>query len=354
MEPLSRIIRSLKVDGILITDLKNLRYLTGFTGSSGLGLFTKERRFFLTDFRYKDQSGREVKGCEIIIYKRRFPELKRLIERLSIKRLAFEPTITFEMLERLKGFPVRLVPLKRQILRLREIKTSVEIDRIKEAIKRAEEAFLKIKGLLRPGIGEMDIAVELEYQMKRLGSRNLPFEVIVASGINSSLPHARSSTKRLQEGELLLIDWGAEADGYYSDMTRTFIIGPLKKVQDSRFEEIKRIYMTVLEAQKRAISSIRPGVRACDVDRGARDYINKKGYGRYFGHSTGHGVGLDIHEFPHISMHSKEGLRPGMVFTVEPGIYISGVGGVRIEDMVLLTEKGYEVLTGLPRDLEVI
>lgn len=350
MEALEKIRRSVVTDAILITDLKNLRYFTGFTGSSGIGLFTKRGGFFITDFRYKEQSYREVKGWEIIIEQKRFQAIKKLRDKLKLKRLAFEPSITFENLENLKRLGFEVLPLKKHLLRVREIKRPEEINFIKEAIKRAEEGFLRIKDLIKPGIIELDIATELEYQIKKLGSKTLPFEPIVASGENSAMPHARASTKRLNPGDLVVIDWGAEANGYFSDMTRTFL---LSSSMDSLKDEKRKIYQIALKAQQTAIQSIKPDILTSELDRAARDFISRHGYGKAFGHSTGHGIGLDVHELPHISMAHKEKLKPGMVFTVEPGIYIPGVGGVRIEDMVLVTSGGFEILTSLPKDGEL-
>ncbi|MCX7794504.1 MAG: Xaa-Pro peptidase family protein [Thermodesulfovibrionales bacterium] len=346
MELLKKLMDKINADGIVLTDLKNIRYFTGFTGSSALCFYTKKEAFFITDFRYKEQSENEIKGWEIIIEKKKFNALKKLIKKLKLKKIAFESTISFEHLEILKKFKVKLSPIKKEILKLREIKTAGEIERIKKAIKLAEDGFLKIKEMIRPGVMERDIAVELEYRMKKLGSGRLPFEVIVASGENSALPHARSSMRKLQPNDIVLIDWGAEAEGYYSDMTRTFLI------KGNNSEEKRKIYRIVKEAQERAIRTIRPGVTTREIDRAARQYIEGKGYGKSFGHSTGHGVGLDIHELPTISISGKERLKPGMVFTVEPGIYLSGMGGVRIEDMVLVTDRGVEVLTNLPKELE--
>lgn len=348
MDSLKKILSSLTADALLITDLKNIRYFTGFTGSSALCLYTRKGNFFITDFRYKEQSLNEVKGWEILIEKKKFNGLKKLIKGFNIKKLAFEPTISFEYIESLKSLNVRLFSIKKHILRLREIKRPEEIEKIKSAIKRAEEGFLKIREMIRPGVAERDIAIELEYQMKRLGSGRLPFDVIVASGENSALPHARASTRKLMPGDLVLIDWGAEADGYYSDMTRTFLI------KGNNSEEKKKIYRIVREAQQKALETIRPGITTFDVDRSAREHIKKEGFGKAFGHSTGHGVGLDIHELPTIGFSTKEKLKQGMVFTVEPGIYLSGLGGVRIEDMVLVTEDGAEILTTLPKELEEI
>jgi len=356
-DPLFKLLRLRTVDALLITDLKNIRYFTGFTGSSAICLYTKKGGFFITDFRYKEQAEKEIGGrrsevggqnWEIIIHKNKTQALRSIINKLHVKRIAFEPSAPYEVFEGLKRLGLYTFSLKKALLRLREIKSPDEVAKIKEATRRAEEAFLKVKELIRPGISEIDIAVELEYQLKKLGSRHLPFEVIVASGENSAMPHAKATTRKIMPGDLVLIDWGGEAEGYFSDMTRTFLV----KTSNHSYPEKKRIYHIVKDAQEEALRAIAPGVFTNIIDQKARHYIQKKGYGKSFGHSTGHGVGLDIHELPVISLTVKEKIKPGMVFTVEPGIYISGIGGVRIEDMVYVTENGLEVLTHLPKELE--
>jgi Xaa-Pro aminopeptidase len=299
-DPLFKLLRLRTVDALLITDLKNIRYFTGFTGSSAICLYTKKGGFFITDFRYKEQAEKEIGGrnWEIIIHKNKTQALKKVINKLRIKKIAFEPSISYEFFENLKRLGLNTFSLKKALLRLREIKSPDEVAKIKEATRRAEEAFLKVKELIRPGISEIDIAVELEYQLKKLGSRHLPFEVIVASGENSAMPHAKATTRKIMPGDLVLIDWGGEAEGYFSDMTRTFLV----KTSNHSYPEKKRIYHIVKDAQEEALRAIAPGVFTNIIDQKARHYIQKKGYGKSFGHSTGHGVGLDIHELPVISL----------------------------------------------------
>ncbi len=352
MDRLKKIKNALRIDAILITDLKNIRYFTGFTGSSAICLYTGKENFFITDFRYKEQSKKEVKDWDIIIEKKKFSGLKKLVAKMNLKRLGFEPAISYDNFQSLKKLNLRLIPLKKHLHKFREIKTPQEIEKIKRAIKRAEEGFLRIKELIKPGIMERDIAIELEYQIKKLGSGDLPFEVIVASGENSAMPHARSSMRKISPGDLVVIDWGAEAEGYFSDMTRTFLIKPAS--DDTSFEEKRKIYHIVKRAQEEALMAVRPGISTTEIDKKARQYIEKEGYGKAFGHSTGHGVGLDIHELPVISMTGRERLKPGMVFTVEPGIYLNSLGGVRIEDMISVTEDGSAILTSLPKEPEII
>ncbi len=348
MDILKILTKYTKIDAIIVTDLKNIRYLTDFKGSHAVLLITPLMKYLITDFRYKEQAMKEAKDCRIIIEKKRFRGVTNLIKKLNIKNVCFEKSVSYEFYRKLTEIGLKLIPLNDEISSLREVKREDEIRCIREAIRRAESAFLKIKKYIKPGIPESEIALILEYEIKRLGSKRLPFEIIVASGKNSSMPHAGTSEKKIEHGDLVVIDWGAEADGYFSDMTRTFLVdGPDIGLK-------KRIYEIVLNAQKRAISGVYPGRTTVYIDRLARDYIREKGYSKYFGHGTGHGIGLDIHELPHISYSGRERLRPGMVFTIEPGIYIPETGGVRIEDMVLVTENGYEVLTKLPKELEII
>ncbi len=348
MDILKNLIKYKKTDAIIITDLKNIRYLTNFKGSSAALLVTPEMKFLVTDFRYKEQAMKETKDCKIVIEKKRFRGISNLIKKLNIKKLCFEESVSYESYKKLTDLGLMLFPLKNEISSMREVKREDEIRCIREAIRRAESAFLKIKNYIKPGITESEIALRLEYEIKKLGSKRLPFEIIVASGKNSSMPHANTSEKKIEPGDLIVIDWGAEANGYFSDMTRTFLIdGPDIGLK-------KEIYKIVLNAQEKAIRGVYPGRTTTYIDRLARDYIREKGYSKYFGHGTGHGIGLDIHELPHISYSGRERLKPGMVFTIEPGIYIPETGGVRIEDMVLVTEDGYEILTRLPKDLEII
>ena len=337
-----------RLNALLVSNIKNIRYLTGFTGSTALVLITKRESFFITDFRYKDQSLKEVRNFEIVIPKQRLlTAVKHILRGLGLKKVGFEVTAPYSLYAALRK-DLRPVPTENLIEKLREIKEKRELRLIKEAVKRAEMAFLNIKPWIRKGITERSIALRLEEAIKKQGASRLPFDIIVASGENSALPHAGVTDRRLRAGDLIVIDWGAEADGYFSDMTRTFVL------KGSRIEKKIEIYNIVLKANKKAIKRVYTGMVAKELDASARDVIKEAGYGHCFGHGTGHGVGLDIHEAPRISFLSKDILREGMVFTIEPGIYLSGVGGVRIEDMVFVGKKGARVLTSLPKDLEII
>jgi len=346
---IQRILGLKGLDAFLITNMKNIRYLTGFTGSSGFAIITRDRGLFFTDFRYQEQSKKEIKDFEIAIEKgKRIKLIRSFVKKLGIKKLGFEKSISYEFYELLKGVPAALLPQKNLVEDMRKIKSEEEIGSIKEAVRRAEGAFLKIKPRIKPGAKEREIALRLEEQLKKAGCGNIPFDIIVASGKNSSMPHARPTEKKIEKGDFVIIDWGGEANGYCSDMARTLLMNC--KDLDKKI----RVYNTVNYARQKAIKSIREGLKTQETDSTARNAIKKAGYGEFFGHGTGHGVGLDVHEYPHVSWNKGEKIRNNMVFTVEPGIYIPELGGVRIEDMVLVRNGKAELLTGLSRELEIV
>ena len=299
---------------------------------------------------------RGVRWERIIEKGDRFKIIRRLVASLGIRTLGFETTAPYEFFEGLSGCGARLIPFRGIIERLREIKDPEEIMLIREAVRRAEHAFRSVRPYLRPGRTESGIALMLEESLKKTGCNRIPFDIIVASGDNSAMPHARTTLRKLCAGDLVVVDWGGEAGGYYSDMTRTFLMGGTGSLhgRGGELERKKDIYRQVLNANRCAVSAVRPGIGSRTVDSAARDAIKKAGYGAFFGHGTGHGVGLEVHELPRVTWTKSEGLRENMVFTVEPGIYVPGVGGVRIEDMVLVRPEGPEVITRLPRSLEVI
>jgi Xaa-Pro aminopeptidase len=375
-------LEEIDLEALLVTDIRNIRYLTGFTGSSGFILLSEDRSIFITDFRYKTQAEEEVSDFELRIEKGKLPDImEKLVRELDLKTIGFEANAPFDhykkLSERLSG--IELTPATDLIETLRAVKDDEELIFIRRAIAIAEESFNSILNLLRPGIIEKDIALSLEYEIRKGGSGLLPFDIIVASGERSALPHATSSRRSLEEGDLVIIDWGAQSDGYFCDITRTFMVGsnppsptfnsPLNKgatppilplVRGGEggvkggmggFSDKRKIYEIVLDAQKEAIQKVRPGMTFSELDAVARDFIEDAGYGEYFGHGLGHGVGLSVHEAPHIFWQGEGVLEEGMVFTIEPGIYIPGLGGARIEDMVLVKEKGAEVLTHLPKEL---
>ncbi|RJQ21483.1 MAG: aminopeptidase P family protein [Nitrospiraceae bacterium] len=347
---LRRKLLKLKVDAILITDLLNVKYLTGFTGSAGYALVTPKEAVFVTDFRYQEQSRQEVKGFKIRIERgERAGEIKDLLEELGVKKPGFEDHhVTYGFYKKLLMKKIRLKPLTGTVESLRIVKSPVELDYISKAVKRAERAFRRLRPFIKAGTTERKLALKLEELLKEEGCKTLPFEVIVASGFQAALPHARPTSRVIKEGDPIVFDWGGEYEGYYSDMTRTVII---KGKDISRQREI---YNIVLDAQKKAIGSVKANISATEVDAAARNYIKQAGHGENFGHGTGHGVGLAVHEKPYISWRSKDVIRENMVFTIEPGIYLPGLGGVRIEDMVVVKKDGAEVLTGLPKSFKII
>jgi len=339
------------VDGFLITDMVNVRYLSGFTGSAGFIVLAKNKGgegTFVTDSRYALQAEREVEGLKIHIEKRPAPRaVEALARKLGIRTLGVEDTISVGVFNALSSRSLRLKAFRDPVRTLRAVKEAGEVANIREAVRRAEAAFLEVRPYIRAGRREREIAWRLEERLRKKGCRRIPFDIIVASGPNSALPHARAAERKLSAGDLVVVDWGGEAGGYFSDMTRTLLI---RGKDTARKREIHRI---VLEAQRKAITAVRPGISSLEIDSAARDVIKRAGYGRHFGHGLGHGVGLEVHELPRISPVRKARLREGMVFTVEPGVYVPGLGGVRIEDMVLLRQVGAEVLTSLPRGLDV-
>ncbi len=339
---------SSEADAFLITNIKNIRYLTGFTGSFAIFLCTNEENFLFVDFRYTEQAKKEV-DVEIVEFKNSWLEaLKKIIRKKNIKKLSFESSLTYETYKLLAEIKkISFIPESFVVEKIRALKDKVEIKNIKEAVKRAERAFLEIKPYIKQGESERNIAIMLEYELKKQGSETLPFPVIVASGYNASMPHWRNSERILKKGDFVIIDWGAEYKGYYSDMTRTFIVGKPSKKQIE-------IYEIVNKARIEAIKKVSAGVMAKKIDAKARNLIKQSGYGENFGHATGHGVGIDVHELPRINTKSEEIIQSGMVFTIEPGIYIEGLGGVRIEDMILVKNDSVEILTNLSTELETL
>ena len=335
---------------MLITDLVNVRYLTGFTGTSGYLVITQKHALFVTDFRYKEQVRNEVKGFKVRIeHSERSGEIKEITDTYMIRTLGFEDhNVPYAFYEKLSKKKIKLKPLTDMTESLRIVKTPAELSHMKTAVKRAETAFRKLQPFIKPGTTEENLALKLEELLKKEGCKTLPFGVIVASGFLSALPHAKPTSKALKQGDLVVFDWGGECEGCYSDMTRTVLLN------GKNISRQKELYYTVLEAHKRAVISIRPGIKAAIVDAAARDHIDDKGYDEFFGHGTGHGVGLEVHEKPFISWRSNEILKENMVFTIEPGIYLPGFGGVRIEDMIVVRKNGAESLNTLSKKLRII
>jgi len=331
----------------IVTNIRNCCYLTGFTGSEGVVLITPTLVYLIVDFRYFEQAQEETKHVKIL--KREgalYLLLADILKKYKNEKIGFESdSITFKQHKEVKkSLPQnRLVPTLNVVEELRAIKYGEEIASIEKAARISDEVFKHICDFIKHGRSEINVAAEIEHVAKRKWSSCVGFDTIVLSGERTSLPHGAPSQDLLKNG-IVLLDFGCVFSGYNSDITRTIFLGKATVKQ-------KEIYNIVLEAQKIAIQSIRPGIKASCIDKAARDYIADKGYGEYFGHSTGHGVGLDVHELPAISGKSEDMLQPGMVFTIEPGIYIPEWGGIRIEDMVQVTDDGCRVITKSSKEI---
>ncbi|MBA2873432.1 Xaa-Pro dipeptidase [Thermaerobacillus caldiproteolyticus] len=335
------------IDGMLITNGYNRRYMTGFTGTAGVAVIGKTNAVFITDFRYVEQASKQVEGYEIVQHTGLIiEEVAKQVARLNIQKLGFEQEdLSYAMFKAYeKDVQAELVPVSHVIEKLRLIKSESEIKILKEAAEIADAAFQHILHFIRPGVTEIEVANELEFFMRKQGATSSSFDIIVASGYRSALPHGVATDKVIEKGELVTLDFGAYYKGYCSDITRTVAVGEIS-------DELKKIYDIVLQAQLRGMTGIKPGMTGREADALTRDYITEQGYGDYFGHSTGHGIGLEVHEGPALSARSNVVLEPGMVVTVEPGIYIAGLGGVRIEDDTVVTKDGNESLTHSPKEL---
>jgi Xaa-Pro aminopeptidase len=343
---LRRLLERSGVDSLLVTDLSNVRYLCGYSGSNGAVLVTPNTSWFYTDFRYQEQVKTEVKGCRVRTISRGlftdFPvEHTRSIRRLGVESANLTLAVHRLLKRRLKG--VRLVPLKTDlVLELRRCKDAAEVKAIEAAQRVTDRVFNDILGIIRPGISERELAAEITYRFSLRGEN--AFRPIVASGPNGAKPHAGSSDRKLRNGDAVTFDIGCQRNGYCSDMTRTVFVGRIDP-------DLRQVYDIVLEAQLRGLAAVRHGVACRDADEAARGFIRDAGYGPYFGHGLGHGVGIDVHEVPAVAHTSKQTLTAGDVVTVEPGIYLPGFGGVRIEDMVLVTRDGYRNFTRSPKKL---
>ncbi|HDR3342810.1 TPA: aminopeptidase P family protein [Bacillus cereus] len=338
------------IDGLLITKKENRQYATNFTGSAGVVLIAVHKAIFITDFRYVDQAKTEIKAAEIIMHKGNLEEeVANQVSKLKIQKLGIEDNnMTLQQFKKLQKYiHTEMVPVCEIIEDIRLIKDTSEIETMKIAATIADEAFHHIVTFLKPGISETDVRDELEFFMRKKGATSSSFQIIVASGVRSSLPHGVASNKIIERGDIVTLDFGALYDGYCSDITRTVAIGEPS-------EEFQKIYNVVREALKRGTEAIKPGETAKSIDDITRNYITEHGYGQYFGHSTGHGLGLEIHEPLRLSQESKATLQEGMVVTVEPGIYIPNWGGCRIEDDIVITKDGYDVITKSNRELIII
>jgi Xaa-Pro aminopeptidase len=342
-----------EVDGLLLVRQESLedydlRYLTGFTGSSAFAVVTTQQALLLTDVRYVEQATQQCPGWRIRRHGRpATTALAAAVQGAGVRRLAFEPAgLTVALWTELRaGLPqTTLEPAAGTVTALRACKEAAEVAAIARACAVSDAAFAKLLPLLRPGARERDVARQLEELLYRHGADAIAFESIVASGPNSALPHARPARRPLARGDLIIFDFGARVDGYCADITRTVVVGRASAAQ-------RRLYGAVREVQAAAVEALRAGVRCADVDGAAKRAIAAAGYGKYPTHSLGHGLGLAVHEGPFLRARSDELLAAGHVVTVEPGIYLPGFGGVRIEDTVVIEEQGCRVLTSTSREL---
>ncbi len=341
--------QSENLDAFVVSSPENRRYMSGFTGTSAMLLVLLDKAYLLTDFRYITQATKQAPEFEVVdAGSDFFSSIKDLAS--EARRIGFEEDYTtYALYLKLKDAVSKAELLEKANLLtgLRSVKEPEELDKIRQAVKIADDAFAHILKFVEIGQTEEEISLELEFNMRKAGASGGSFDFIVASGWRGSMPHGVASSKTLQRGELLTMDFGAVYQGYCSDITRTFAVGePDEKQQE--------IYDIVLKANKAAIAAIKPGLMGKEVDAVARQIIEEAGYGNYFGHGLGHSVGLAIHESPRFSLREEQIIEPGMVITVEPGIYLPDWGGVRIEDMIVVTENGCEVLTQAPKEFIII
>lgn len=338
---------------IIISSPENRRYFTGFPSSDGYLVVTRDDAVFFTDSRYIEAASKQITDCKAALLTRVSVEIKGFLRDKKIRKVFLEKNkLTIGEFDLLKTAlsPVRLVPskaLERKIDSLRSVKSKEEIKNIKKAQSIAEEAFEHILTFIKPGVTEKQIALELDFYMLSHGAEAISFETIAVTGAKTSMPHGVPDDTVVKNGDFITMDFGAVYKGYHSDMTRTVAVGHASAEQ-------RKIYEIVLEAQKKALSVLKCGVSCREADAVARDVIETAGYGEYFGHGTGHGVGIEIHEAPNLSPRSESVLKLGNVVTIEPGIYIPGKFGVRIEDMARIGRKGCENLTKAPKELIII
>lgn len=338
-----------QLDAILLMDPVLLRYYANFTGSDGALIISHAESLFYTDSRYTSQAKAEVYADSVAEYRIKHSELVSQLNALKLQHIGFEAaTLSVSVFNKLCALNPELQWTPMEYLgELRQIKDYVELDHLERACDINAIAFEKVVPLIRPGISEREIALELEYALRRCGGEEKAFDFIVASGWRGAYPHGVASDKVINAGELVTIDFGTRKEGYFSDETVTFAVGEISS-------QLEEIFTCVLKAHDLALEALTPSIPARAVDKIARDYIASCGYGKYFGHGLGHGIGLEVHEGPTLSPRSEVILTPGMVFTIEPGIYIPDLGGVRIEDTVLLTNDGFRSLTTVPKTLRTL
>jgi len=349
VEKLRKIMKTHNLDAFLVTSKPNIQYLCGFTGTTGKVLITKNDQYFLTDFRYLSQANKQCLGYKIIDVGYNYAE--NLESLICNAKIGFEGNVmSFDEYNMFNTTCKTIEFLSVSLDNLRIIKDEEEIQKIIDANEISIKSLIEVleNDLVIGKTTEIELRNALESKMKKYGASGPSFDLIIASGIRSSLPHGVASDKVIEKGDFLTIDYGCYYKGYVSDITRTFAVGSIES------KKLEEIYNIVLEAQLLGVKSVKPGIKVSDVDNVVRNYIKEKGYGEYFGHGTGHGIGLEIHEEPYVRGNYDTVLEPGMIITIEPGIYIPDLGGVRIEDDVLVTENGHKVLTNYDKKLKIV
>ena len=348
---LQEVIKNEKIDALLLTGLenpvaaKNLQYITNYSGSYGFSIIGENFKYFVSDFRYRQQAKNEAPEFTFVeIDGSLIDALNSIVKKEKIKLLGFDQKIRYSEFSMYQDLDCELIPTRNLVESLRVSKTKDEVKLIKKACEITDQALTYVLDFVKPGVKERDLEILLKNKMIELGADSTWPRFIVASGERGSMPHGMASDKLLKEGELVTFDIGCFYKGYSSDMTRTVAIGEIDT-------QLKQIYDIVLEAQKRGVQAAIAGITGKELDSVCRDYISGAGYGEYFKHGTGHGLGLDVHESPRVSQANDKPLELGACVTIEPGIYISGLGGVRIEDDVILTEDGCIVLNEFPKEL---
>lgn len=343
-------LHDLDIDALFFLDIKNIRYLTGFTGSDGALMIGEKQKLLLVDGRYINQAKKEVGCVEVVEYQEKIDGIEAVLSDGRIKSVGFESTAMnvntyLKLKEKLRA--VALNPMSDEINAIRAIKDEEEIACIRKAADISFQALTAVCNLIKPGVKEKDIAIELEFRIRKCGAEIASFPTIVATGVNSAQPHAAPGSREIENGDIVVVDYGAVYNGYHSDETCTFVFGRVDKKQ-------KEVYSLVKKAHDRALEAIKTGIQCREIDRIARSCIEGGNLGKFFTHGTGHGIGLDVHEAPRIADKSVNILETGMVITIEPGVYIPDLWGIRIEDMVLVKEEGSEVLTKVPKNLTIL
>ncbi len=351
IEALRKSLAASSIDAALITSGVNIRYYSGFTSSDGIFLVTQKNAYLVTDFRYTIQAKAQTKGlCEVAetIFTEQLDYIRKFLEADGCKRVAFEDGyLTVNSFRAYEAMPVEWVPFGTEISLPRMYKSADEVVSLQAAQSIADKSFTEWLGRIGAGMSELEATAELNYVCAKNGSEAPSFDPIIAAGPNGAMPHAVPGTRKMQKGDLVTADFGCMVNGYHSDMTRTFAIGAIDN-------ESREIYEIVKTAQQMALNALKSGIHGKALDAVARDFITSKGHGEHFGHGLGHGVGLEIHEPPRASFLSNDTLLSGMTITVEPGIYVEGKCGVRIEDCCVVTDDGYINLASTTKELITI